>query len=192
MFGFVLTMENAIWLFPAIRQIRGRYAPYFLVLGISGLLEIILLRAHSLRYINLLCVFASSLLVYFLIETDAIRKVRYVSIAFLILVSCGINQFCHGRPEIAISVLLRTAILGIFVKRLITETAIKHSFNIFTAFLILYELSIVLRFFFAITETQVGYFYFYTSMIFESMLGIFFFIFTEESRGMMVKIGKPE
>jgi len=52
----------------------------------------------------------------------------------------------------------------------------------------MYELSITLRTFFGVTGTEVGYSYYIITMIFETIIGVFFIVFAENNPRLTLKM----
>ncbi len=183
-------LENFVWLFPALSQRGKRLSFYFYILGGAGFVELIFLLNHRSLFADEIAFFVSALTVYLLFENKRLRKWRYCFIALLLGVTTTAYFKHFGRFELYLFLLSRVVILGVFLKQLISDSLIKQQFNLFLVCLVLYELSIVLRIGFALTQTQVGLYYYLVSMSFETMLGIFFTLFREDSRGIRLKIGK--
>ncbi len=196
MFYLLLVFEDLIWIFPAVRQIRGRLSFYFLSLACAGFIELVGLilprfHIHAPRHFSPnFNIFVSILTIYFLFVSEALSKRKYILIALIPIVALMLIPWQSFRSATTILLICRIVIMGVFIKDLMAETAKRSQFSLFLLCLILYELSLVLRMGFGLAGTQVGLMYFYTSMIFETMLGIFFILFREDSRGIKIQIGK--
>lgn len=79
-------------------------------------------------------------------------------------------------------------ILFTFLKIFFIETVRLRSFNVFVTVLIMYELSLIIRYFVGATGAEIGFYYYTISLILETVFGIFFIVFSEDNRLLKIKI----
>lgn len=167
----IINVSILIWLLPPFRQLKGGYFFYFLILGYSDPLALLLLKLLKLEIIYTHLVMGLFLLLAVMFYNKTIKtKWMILLIAFCIIgVSVGNRNFRY------LSLILFH--LLIFVQLLvpsIKEYFLKHRINLYFTLFLLYELLIILSTTgFAFNYTS-GVYFFYLSLAFEMLIGIFF------------------
>lgn len=185
----LIKVSNILWLFPIIRQRKGRYSFFFATLSVAGAIETTLVFIHLQNFSNLTNVFVLILIIIFLIAQE---QQKQFSLGFILLpvIWIGIILAIHSHKFEGMNMLaFSIVIVGLFLRRLIIETVSNQYFNLFTVVLLSYIMSMALRTFFAITRTDVGINYYLFSILFEMICGLFFIIFTEGNPKLTLRIG---
>lgn len=168
-----------IWLFPPFKQRKTEYFWYFLILAITDPLTAILNLTLSIKTIqvNLLITFC---LILALSDFSMIKKNWIIVVLiFLILVVAVSDLSIKAQNEIKI--LLSFIVLFIILKNSLLYFNKNHTINLFFLIFILYEITIITKFMFSISETKTGVVYFYTTSFFEYFIGIYFSFFNVEN-----------
>jgi hypothetical protein len=188
-FFFVFgNLENLLWVFPAFRQIKGRYEAYFVLLAFEGLFSSLIRLYHITNLINFLHVGTSFLLPLCLLDRNRKSVFDYIYIASAILIIGVII------PEHRISMMMLTLIMlhlfifTIFLKDFVWETVTNKAFDLYFIMLIIYELSILVRLFYAANGSSMGLYYYVVLTILEIFIGIFFTIFRENNPRLQIQL----
>ena len=167
-----------IWLFPPVRQYRTEYFLFFLILAIAdpvGALLNIFLAVKPIHE-NLVITF---LLIIALVDTERLKKRWiFVFLSFLILMTAMI--FLPFKSMYGIKILLSSIVLFIILKNALLYFNQKQTINLFFLVLILYEITIIIKFIYTASRTHTGTVYFYTTF-FEFFIGIFFSFFNKNN-----------
>jgi hypothetical protein len=129
--------------------------------------------------------------VLFLIAFNLRRKLYIYVLVALSAVAIILFPFYfigNQRGIALIALIENSVILFTFLKLFFIETVASREFNVFIAVLMMYELSLIIRFFVGATGAEIGIYYYTISLIFETIIGLFFAIFTEESPVLKFKI----
>lgn len=168
-----------IWLFPPVRQYRTEYFLFFLILAIAdpvGALLNIFLAVKPIHE-NLVITF---LLIIALVDTERLKKRWiFVFLSFLILMTAMI--FLPFKSMYGIKILLSSIVLFIILKNALLYFNQKQTINLFFLVLILYEITIIIKFIYTASRTHTGTVYFYTTSFFEFFIGIFFSFFNKNN-----------
>jgi magnesium-transporting ATPase (P-type) len=184
----LLLAANYIWIPPAFMQRQGRYRQFFFILAGAAI-------GQSLSFIFKLNMIQSPITVL----TTGMMLFSFPEIKFRpvtrVLLLAGITtafltfqflQYYYGSATIII--LLTVSIPVLLLRRLIIEAAQTKSINLFTVVLLIYQLSILPRFYNALTYSRVGLDYYALSLYFEVGLGIFFTCFRETHKRLIIRL----
>ncbi len=84
--------------------------------------------------------------------------------------------------------IMHAIILFIFIRKFLLEAVQFRAYGVFLASLVIYELSLTIRLFFAVTGTEIGYSYYIISMILETGVGLFFILFSEDDPRLAIRM----
>ena len=189
---YLAYISDIVWVLPAFRQFSGRYKNYFIIVGLAGIISNTLqFIPHFMVYVNYTGLFMSALLVATAWGRDNSSQKKYVQYALLIVVSIIFMLFREKQMNALGMLFLHLLVMLIFLSNVVLETVSTKSVNLFLFMMVLYELSIVVRFFMAITSTVPSIYYYHFSIIFEMLVGLFFSIFVEENPKFHIKLA-PE
>ena len=168
-----------IWVFPPFRQYKTEYFLFFLILAVAdpvGALLNIFLAVKPIHE-NLVVTF---LLVIALIGSKQLKKSwLIVTLSFLILLAVMMKLPLVG--SYGIKIFLSSIILFIILKNSLLYFNSNQTFNLFFLILILYEITIIIKYIYTASGTHTGIIYFYTTSFFEFFIGIYFCFFNKEN-----------
>ena len=166
------------WILPLFRQYKQDYFYFFLVIAITDPIAGI---CYYLNIISITIVHSvSSLLLFYsvdiankkLLENRTFNLILFVSFCFILLT--GIDRYL-------IIAILHTFILVKFIKISAIKMHNSGKLNLFYIFLILFELSIVVKMSFSITRTELGVLYYNITLAFGMLIAIFFTFYREDN-----------
>jgi len=166
-----------MWLLPPIRQFRGKYFYFFLVLGLEGLSTILFAHLN----INLAKVYniANILVILTLINILSVKKYWYLFFISLVVV-LFINQTSDNKLIVLSLILFHMIIFYIFLKDAAQDYYKYDSFRISFFVLLLYEMTAILKFYFVLRNIHIGMIFFYLTTAFENLIAIFFTVYKVE------------
>ncbi|MCH7826711.1 MAG: hypothetical protein IIC75_01855 [Bacteroidetes bacterium] len=167
-----------VWLLPPIRQYKGKLFLYFLLLAIADPLSRFLSISFSTNAYQVHSFISFALILTVLVNKISKKNIALILTGFILTLFIIITQ--NRNIIILYLIVLHLIILWNFLK----ETLISFSKNNFLILgwvvLILYEISIVLKFLVYIEATQVSSIYFYLTSGFQILIAIFFTIYKVE------------
>lgn len=86
----------------------------------------------------------------------------------------------------------QTIILVFFIKRAILYIANNQKVNLFHAVLLLYVLTIILKFFVRQVDVNAGSVYFVVTGMFEILIAVFFTIFREDNPRLLIELNRRD
>ena len=168
-----------IWFFPPFRQYKTEYFLFFLILALAdpvGALLNIFLAVKPIHE-NLVITF---LLILSLINRRKLKKNWIIiTLSFLILLTAII--ILPFNTMYVIKILLSSIVLFIILKNSLLYFNKNQTINLFFLILILYEITIIIKFIYTASRTHTGLVYFYTTSFFEFFIGIFFSFYNKEN-----------
>ena len=174
----IISISIIFWLLPPFRQLRGGYFLFFLLLGYSDPLAQFMLWAFRLNS-NYVHSVIALLICYTVLYYNKNLNYKWVVALFLIL----LLSFCLGIKEIRLLTFIGFHLI-IFVQILITTTKeiyLKHRINIYFSVLLIYELSVILRFIALVNNYASGIYFFYLTGVFEMFICLFFIFYNLEN-----------
>ena len=166
------------WILAAIRQYKGNYFYYFLILALSDPINIFCVSfigvtqgwVHSV---------AGLLLVYSVgYNNNEFRKYLILNIIVILVFLSILIVLSNLRYLILATHMM---ILAKFLKIAFVQLHNNSKLNLFYLALIFYEITIVINFIDLITGVSIGITFFYIILAFQIILAIFFTIFREEN-----------
>lgn len=185
----ILYLSIFFWIFPAVRQYRSNLFFYFLTLAAADPFMLVVygfmhLKPLPQNVFYLLFFFFSLFSIYY----SYYRK-RYIFILslflfclYLIFIVLKLNYFLQ------LTVAIKAVILFVFAVKAVTYVALHSRVNFFHVVLILYEISVIMKYLAIITDAQTGAAYFHITSIFQMFIGIFFSIFREENSKLLIEL----
>jgi hypothetical protein len=175
--GYIVLLTIIAWLLPPFRQYRGSYFYFFLILAVSDPLNIafkyLLNLTFYLHFILLL------LQIFSLVDSRWVKNVPLILIT--VLLSVGANMFLEPDAVTVLMVAGQLVVLSIFLKKAVSYLRDFGSLNLFFFALILYEASIISKYFVLLLEIPVKIIYFNLTSVFETLLAFYFTFFTVEN-----------
>lgn len=167
-----------IWLLPPLKQYKGKYFNFFLILAIEDPITIFLIHSFKIYPTQVYSI------MYFILFLSLIRlnKIKRFWYLFLIMISfIFITNFYLNYKEIIFFIIISGLLIVFIFLKLLAENYNKNNrLNSGYLVLILYNISILLKFYLAFGSTKnfVAFFYFTTA--FEILVAIFFTIYKVE------------
>ncbi|MBI5728002.1 MAG: hypothetical protein HY965_09130 [Ignavibacteriales bacterium] len=187
-----LTLLNILWAYPVYKQRKGRFAYYFFAVGAAAVTSQALLFLDVIQYSAFFFLFFSYLAMVLLFKHQATNRIQFLFMLFAVIIAAFLYRF----PGITlINYFFLSFHLIIFtrlLKLLITESIIEGVFNLFIVILMIYELTLVLRSIYILSNTAPSFFYNTISLSIELAMGLFFCFYTENNKLLIVSFGKQE
>ena len=182
----IIWINIFIWLIPPVRQYKGKYFKFFLVLA---LIDPITWLSFKIFDINPNKVFV--ILVYILFISIFNSKEIQKNI---ILISLGLAAFISIPLLFSINIcvlvltLMHLIITGIFIKRFMIVMGKEFIVDNFLTALILYEITISAKMIFYFLKIPDSILLYYLTTGFEIFLALFFILFRSDNTRMKLKI----
>jgi hypothetical protein len=191
---FLSKVDSFVWIFPAFRQFRTPYRTYFLLLATAG--SYILVPSsvmHHSSYANYIHLSISSLILFSLLPwRNIVTKIIAPLIALVVFFIWAYLQHPYRMVELFIFTCIHTMILVLFLRRLFIEAFDTLHINLAQLLLIIYEMSLIIRFFMSLTNSIPGYFYFIISDLIEISVAIFFIFVRSDNKRLRYRIQTDE
>jgi hypothetical protein len=172
----IVLINSLVWLLVPIRQFRTRFFLFFLILGLLDPGAYILALVFKLNTAVPYLLGTVILLYPALFEIKKQIKLGLV----LILFTAGIIvAFYAMNISLIIQIIIHFIIFVSFLKVMVVFYSLNRRLLLFHLMLVLYEFSLILKFFVYYNEVGIGPAYYYVTTVFEIMIGIFFIIFKE-------------
>ncbi|MCU7497296.1 MAG: hypothetical protein HF314_12225 [Ignavibacteria bacterium] len=168
--------STLVWIFPPIRQYRGNFFYFFLILAFC---DIIAPVAQGVFHYNpsIVYIFGSYFLILSIVGIN-LQKPNILSAAVGFLITF-LLVYSSWLDLIWIIVIIHLVIVCLIIKSVLAQFIIEHKAGIFHILLILYELTIIFKFLFLILEESTGYLFFYSTTFVQIAFGIAFMIFSD-------------
>ena len=178
-----------VWLFPPIRQFKGSYFIFFLILAITDPLSylytfILFIGANNL-WIYLISFY---LIIVSISDKDNIKKYKYFYIIFFIILILLLFLKLEYHYYLLLIVVEHLVIFFMFLKLFITGYVNNNKFNIFLIILLAYELLFILKYFILLAGFADADAFFMVTSFAQIAIGLFFSIFREGDPKLMVKL----
>jgi hypothetical protein len=173
-----------------VRQLRQKYFSYFFILIAGGLLTDIS-RQYFHDYTNSIYVISALLRVVFLQDKNFL-KTKKIFILILIIIVCDIEFIgLYYKQEFFLICIFHFLLFFKFIQTFIIQLVKGKVINLFLLCLFFYELTLITKFFVLIVDWKTGNIYLVLTTIFEMLFAIFFCIFKQDSRKILIKINTP-
>jgi hypothetical protein len=174
-----------VWLLPAIRQYKGKYFYYFLILALSDPLNIFFVNVLNVP--NYFFHSIAGILLFYSIGTSTQSFLKYWKFNLLFILVFLFTLFTL--PNLLFLILiLHVLILSIFIKQSVILLHQSGELNYFLLVLIFYEITVLLKVIVFISGTDTGIMFFYLTLSFQILVALFFTIFREESSILTIKL----
>lgn len=177
--NILLQISVLIWLFPPLKQFRGRYFFYFLFLAVSDPIALLLV---SFKLTNLpLYVVLDLLSLISLWKPELLsKKISYLIIPVMIVYY--IAGITHYTFIFCFLILLHIIIIYLIIRIAVADIIEKNRLKYFYFAILLYELTVILKFAFLLANIKTGLIFFYSTTAFETMLALFFILVNENTK----------
>ncbi len=173
----IIYADIFFWLLPPFRQYSTKYFYYFLVMGLTDPIGILIFKLFHLNA-GYFYIFSNILLVYsiFFEKKNVINFLFTIIIGSVTYATLVIFKSSFTVNNIII-IITHIIIFSKVLKDFIVEIFNSSKVNIFYLFFILYMLSLIIKLLFYITEVKTGYLYFYLTGMFELLMAVYFTFF---------------
>lgn len=181
----IFYISLCIWLLPPLKQFRGKFFYYFLFQAISDPISLLLMKFH---FYNLPFYVIKEILIIlcFWNPKEALRKAYFIVPAMgLIYYFIYYSHYNIMRFVIAV---LHTAVLYFIFRKATDDIMDLKKIKVFYILIILYELSVILKYIMAISSVNLGTVYFSLTSAFEILLGVFFIFVSERNEKFAIPI----
>lgn len=184
---YIASISAIVWLFPPIRQFRTKYFYFFLFLAILGPISRIIRQVFESNS-NIHLIIFTVLTLLSLFEISRIKSKWHIvslSLAFSLFLS-----YIKPIEFIDVTIIFFTLLIIsiVLLKRTIEYTISEKAINVFQVVLIFYFLTNITKFInviFCFTDAPA---YFSLTNIIQSIIAVFFCIFTVESSKMKIPL----
>lgn len=168
----IIYISFVVWIFPIFRQHNTQLFYFFLILGISDPINFLLVSVYSLKS-GVVHSIAALLLFYSINQADKKLKLTYSDILVIALFLLALFFY----DLILLLMIIHILILIRFLQTVIIDLHKNAKLSIPYLILVFYELTVIIKLFFFLSGTHTGIFFFYTTLAFQLLIGIFFTIF---------------
>lgn len=164
-------LNSFIWLFPPVRQYKGRYFYFFLVLALLDPAALLAYKCMGIPFYSIYT-FGGFLCLVSLAGIGGTKNYIYSAAIFLLLVLNLTNPF-----NLRILVMIENIIIIYFVLIITIQFYNIHQrFSHFHLVLLFYEATIITKFLFLLLTIKTGAIYFYVTSFFDIFAAIYFCI----------------
>lgn len=176
----------AIWIVVAVRQYGSILFPYFFILAITDPINLLI---GIIFRINPPQIFlASSILVFIFLNSQAGLKKNFITSVILLTIITPFTFFVKGDIIRFMMVVVQVMILYRLLKIFFMAMVDKREINLFYAGLILYTITIIIKFFIMILKIKTGILYFCFTSAFEIFIGVFYLFINENSERIKIRL----
>jgi hypothetical protein len=167
----VLTYTSvAVWIFPAIRHFKNRFASYFLLYAVSDPLMLFFYYTFNQDIIFLKIPFYLVLLSTFL-PKKIFNRNKIILFVVITLLSILGSQFSL---VLEVKIIAHTIIFMILLRDFFKEYVNFAYLNMLVLVISLYELSALFKEFSQVLGIEKDYYYFHMTTLFQILFGVFF------------------
>jgi hypothetical protein len=177
-FKYLLALEIIVWTLPLLKQFKGGYFFYFLIMAITPISSVLGYYFLKLIPFTIYVIMAYGLLLslhYY--KNKKIKKILYL---FLIPITF-ITYYNNSQYDLVSIIILHIFIILYIINFLLKYLYNTNSMNLYFFVFIIYESSIVLKMITFLTNIQTGKLYFYITSVFELVIGIYFIFYNIEN-----------
>jgi hypothetical protein len=174
-----------VWIFPAIRNYKGEFFDFFLILALIDPIAIIYGLLTKTSIPGWLTVLFAYLLIVSLLSEENIKDLKYILIIIPILFVVLI-PFLNKKYFLGFLVIENIILFLFFLKFLIVDYVNNKRIKLFFLMLVFYELTVILKFFNIIIGFADAYGFYFVTSIAQIIFGLFFSIVREDESGVII------
>ncbi|PKL83349.1 MAG: hypothetical protein CVV24_05365 [Ignavibacteriae bacterium HGW-Ignavibacteriae-3] len=174
------------WIFPAARQYKTQLFWYFLVLALMDPLSIIIHSATHYPYTTSL--FTSILLyavLYSEVKTGTLKYLLALVITIMLISLFNLVPF-----GMIFRIICNLIIIFFFFKRTLLFVADTGKLNVFHLFLLIEEISLVLKLVIVVYRVDAGDILFHITTAFQLLIAVFFSLYREDDKRLLINLRK--
>ncbi len=180
---YLIYSSVVVWIFPAIRQWKGRLFYYFLILAIIdpvSYIHLILLNTNIPFKFNIIASLFLLFSITWKIFSNKLNKIILLFLsAFIIFLFLLFDLSVKG--NILVLILIYSIVFLVFLKDLIVEYVNTSTINLFYMMLVFYQLTMISKFLNLIIGFADATAFFIITSIAQIFFGLFFSIFREDN-----------
>jgi hypothetical protein len=176
---FIPSLSMLFWIFPAARQYKTNLFWYFLVYAFSDPIQLIVFTLSKFIYGKLYIFITFLLLLTVLFPFENKKSIRIMTTVILSLVLFAF--FSTKIFTTSLTIFIHVIITYFFIRRTFMFAAINGKVNIFHLFLLLEEISIILKLSAMLISLNPGLIYSIATGAFEILIAIFFTLYREDN-----------
>jgi hypothetical protein len=170
----IVYISILVWLLPPFKQLKGGFFLYFLILGYSDPLALLLGWLFKLNsyYLHLIVAFLLALSILYYNKN---LNIKWIGSLTLILI---LSLLFETKSTFVLSIIIFRifVIVQIFII-FIKEFFLNRNINFYFSILLLYELTTLLKYTAVAINYTTGIYMFFLSLAFEILIGIFFIFY---------------
>ncbi|QQS35277.1 MAG: hypothetical protein IPM56_13620 [Ignavibacteriales bacterium] len=170
---------TVFWLFVPFRQYRTRFFLPFLLLALSDPIYIAFYELVPVKTDDYYLVM--SIIFLYLMMFDVKTKTRIGVVIFFVLTSIPFFMISNLSTEI-LTLVIHAVIFIVLLRILAVHFSLHRNILIFHLVLVIYEFTLLLKFFVSITNVEVGAVYYIVTSYIQILFAIFFLIINENSK----------
>lgn len=174
-----------VWLLPPFKQYRTDYFYFFLILAIADPFKLIFYYAGDYSPVDISFFFLT--LLCFSLFIPLIKR-YYLAIIILALIFSYLGNHLSTTVGYFTKVLAYSYLLVVFMMRMSKQLVQFGIINIFYFVIILYTLSIILKFITLIFDLNTGTIYFYLTSAFQILIALFFIFFNVDDKKIQFRL----
>jgi hypothetical protein len=185
----IIYISILFWLLPPFRQFRCKIFFYFLILALADPIALFLIKVldYSPQIIHPIAGF----LLFYSINFSLSNLKRYWIIHLIFISGFSISLFYFDNI-LYVLLVIHFLILFKFLRIVLTATYNNGYINIFYLALSFYELSVIVNLAVLLSGSNLHIVMYYITLAFQTLLAIFFTIFTEKSRFLIIPLKSAE
>ena len=181
----VIYISIVFWLLPPFRQFRCNLFYYFLILAIADPIALFFLKVLDFSP-HIVHPIAGLLLFYSINPSKSVLK-RFWAI-HVIFIAGFLFYFFYFENPLYLTLIMHLLIFLKFVRMVMTEVYNKHDLSIFYLALIFYELTVIINLLEFTGSSDIRVVIYYMTLSFQIVMAIFFTIFTEKSKSLIIQL----
>ena len=174
----IIYINTIVWLLVPIRQIKTNFFLFFVILG-----------ALDPIYISCFYLFKLNVETIFLLGTGFLTFGAFINfntkhrlvLSSIITILCVISILYYNEYYLEIELIIHLAIFFNFLAILLKNFSTHRDIKYFSLLLVLYEISLLVKFYLTFSQTQLGPSYFHFTSIIQIIIGIFFLFINEKN-----------
>lgn len=180
-----------VWIFPVLRNRKGNYIFFFLILAVTDPISISIsqILGENPNYLG----FLSSCLLFVFINKRYL-KFNIITKKILVIVVIILSGYIFNLWIQVLMLLVDVLIIGSIILELLKNLLTRRKINIFIVVLSFYYFLALLNPFLILFNKKAGTYYFYITLIIMLFFGVFFSIFSDNSKILIInlksKLGK--
>ncbi|MGE5350778.1 MAG: hypothetical protein ACM3S2_20165 [Ignavibacteriales bacterium] len=181
-------VSSFIWALPPFRQYKGNFFYYFLFVALSD--PLVMALRSSLRIVPSNMYFVLTLFSAFVSIISINKKIKWEIVLPVLAAVLAFGFSIPNRDISYIMCVLIVLILYYSIRHIAFFAAKKEYVSLFHFLFLIYNASLLIKFINAMVDSYMGAAYFYSTTIFEIILGILFCFFREEDKRLAFNLSK--